>query len=306
MEIRKVLLAGGSGFLGTAVARRLAADGVRVTVPTRRLAHAKHLLVLPTVEVVQADVHDEAALGQLVRGQDAVVNLVGILHSRPGSRGSPYGPDFARAHVALPRSIARACAQAGVQRLLHVSALKAAPDAPSAYLRSKAAGEQAIAGGTVQPTIFRPSVIFGRGDGFINLFAGLARRFPLIPLACPQARFQPVWVGDVAELMCEALRRPESAGCSYELCGPRIYTLRELVRTVGALCGHPRPVIGLPDAASRVQALVLEHLPGKLMTRDNLASMRTDSVCGGCALPFGRVPAPLEALAPSWLAPGRR
>jgi len=303
MKIRRVLVVGGTGFIGTAVVRRLVAEGVCVTVPTRRLAHAQHLLVLPTVEIVRADVHEDGAAARLVRGHDAVVNLVGILHSRPGS---PWGLDFARAHVELPRAIARACDGAGVARLLHVSALKASRDAPSAYLRSKAAGEEAIGEGRIAPTILRPSVVFGPGDSFLNLFAGLARRLPLLPLACPQARFQPVWVGDVAAVIAEALARPESAGQTYELCGPAAYSLRELVRMAAALSGHPRPVIGLPDALSRVQAALLERLPGQLMTRDNLASMRVDSVCAGCALPFGRTPASIEAIAATWLAPAHR
>lgn len=300
-----VLLIGGSGFLGSELARSLAARGVRVTIPTRRAARAKHLKVLPTVEIVEANVHDRAVLAALMRGQDAVINLVGILYSPPGS---PYGREFARAHVELPRAIVAACRGAGVRRLLHVSALAAAAHAPSQYLRSKAAGEEAVraAPAPIEWTIFRPSVIFGRGDSFLNRFARLLRIAPLLPLACPGARFQPVWVGDVAAVMLEALDRPESYGATHELCGPKVYSLRQLVETVGALTGHRRPVVGLPGGLSWLQAAVLERLPGRLMTRDNVASMQVDSVCGGCALPFGRTPAALEQMASSWLAPAPR
>lgn len=301
MTTGNVLLIGGSGFLGSELARLLAARGVRVTIPTRRAAHAKHLTVLPTAEVVEANVHDRAMLAALVRGRDAVINLVGILYSRPGS---PYGREFARAHVELPRAIVAACRGAGVRRLLHVSAAAASAHAPSQYLRSKAAGEAAVreAPSSLEWTIFRPSVIFGPADNFLNLFARLLRVAPLLPLACPGARFQPVWVGDVAAVMLDALDRPESCGGTYELCGPKVYTLRQLVETVGEITGHRRTVLGLPGALSRLQAAVFEHLPGRLMTRDNVASMQIDSVCGGCALPFGRTPAALERIASSWLA----
>lgn len=300
MDPRNVLLIGGTGFLGSHVAQQLSRRGCDLTVPTRRRERAKHLLPLPTTDVVEADVHDAAVLAGLVEGKDLVVNLVGILHSRGGS---PYGPDFARAHVELPRAIVAACLKAAVPRLLHVSALKADPGAPSQYLRSKADGEAAIreAGNSIATTIFRPSVVFGPEDRFLNTFARLASLFPVLPLACPNARFQPVYVEDVAACIIDSLAHPESAGQAYELCGPTVYTLRQLVERVGDITGNRRPIIGLSRGLSMVQAAMMELAPGELMSRDNVASMQVDSVCEGCALPFGRVPTPLEAVAGGYL-----
>jgi len=233
-------------------------------------------------------------------GQDAVVNLIGILHD---GEGEPYGPGFARVHVDLPRKIAVAAKAAGVDRVLHVSALKAAADAPSDYLRSKAAGEATLREAGLEPTIFQPTVIFGAGDAFLNLFARLARIAPFFPLASPQARFQPVWVGDVAASLADSLWHPESRSQTYALCGPRQYTLAELVAYAAAVSGRPRPIVSLPAAAAWWQARLLEFLPNPPLTRDNLRSMQVASVCGEHAcLPFGRVATPLEAIAPDYLA----
>jgi NADH dehydrogenase len=290
--VKRVLLIGGTGFLGSALARRLVGADFRVTLPTRRPERARHLAVLPTAEIVAADVHDEATLVRLMTGQDAVVNLVGIL------RG-----DFRRAHAELPGKIARAATTAGVPRLLHVSALAAASDAPSAYLRSKAAGEAALKAAFPAVTIFQPSVIFGRGDSFLTLFARLLRFAPFVPLACADARFQPVWVEDVVSAIVASLDHPESRGGTYPLCGPRAYALRELVGYAGRLAGHPRPIFGLPFAFSILQAFFMEFLPNAPMTRDNVWSMQVPNVCPeGCTLPFGLKPAPLEAIAPGYLA----
>jgi len=301
MNTKNILLIGGSGFLGGHVARQLAALGHRLTIPTRHRERARHLIVLPTAEVVETDVHDDARLAELVAGQDAVINLVGILHSR---YGQPYGRDFARAHVELPGKIAAACRAAGVRRVLHVSALNADPKGPSQYLRSKGEGEAALhaAGDALDLTIFRPSVIFGPGDAFLNLFAALQRRFPLMPLGNAGARFQPVYVEDVAQAIVASLDRRDSFGQAYCCCGPRVYTLAELVRYVGEQIGRPRPVIALPEALARLQAGVLELLPNPPLSVDNLDSMDVDSVCpGGDPLPFGARPAALEAVAPEYL-----
>lgn len=296
-----VLLLGGSGFVGSRIAHRLSARGVRVVVPTRRRERAKHVILLPTVEAVEADVHNPDTLRRLCAGQDAVINLVGILQSR---RGKPYGADFARAHVELPKNIVAACRHNGVRRILHVSALKAATDAPSMYLRSKADGEAAIraAAPGIAATILQPSVIFGPGDSFLNLFAGLARRLPVLPLAGPQARFQPVYVEDVAQVVAEALDNECSFGKTYELCGPTVYTLRQLVDYAGRLGGCQPRIIGLSPGLSYLQASMMEWLPGAPISRDNVDSMRVDNVCSGCALPFGLLPTTLESVAPDYIA----
>lgn len=291
--MKNALLIGGTGFLGSAIARRLVKTDFRLTLPTRRRERAKHLTMLPTASVVEANIHDEAVLAELMAGQDLVISLVGILKG-----------NFQRAHVELPGKIARAATAAGVPRLIHVSALAAAADAPSNYLRSKAAGEAAVKAAYPAATIFQPSVIFGQGDSFLTLFAGLLALAPAVPLACPGARFQPVWVEDVATAVVASLDHPESQGQTYPLCGPREYTLRELVATTGRLSGHPRPILGLPLALSYLQAFIMEFVPGGPMTRDNVRSMQVPNVCpAGCTLPFGLTATPLEAIAPGYLAP---
>ena len=301
----KILVIGGSGFIGQHVAARLAQDGHEVRVPARMPQRVKELILLPTVEVLRADVHDDADLDRMLAGCDGVVNLVGILHSRAGD---PYGADFARAHVELPRRIADACHKAGIRRLVHVSALGAKADAPSEYLRSKAAGEDVLAAarGRIDATVLRPSVVFGPEDNFLNLFAGLQALMPVVMLACPDARFQPVHVVDVASCVAHCLAHPETIAHSYDLCGPKVYSLRELVQFAGAASGHRRPVIGLPDGLAYLQAWAMECLPIKLLSRDNLRSMEVSSTCD-CEFPFGMHPQSMEDTAPAWLGgKGRR
>lgn len=295
-----VLVLGGSGFVGRYVVGRLVTSGWRVVVPTRSRERAKHLLLLPTVDVIEADVHDAATLQQLASGVSAAVNLVGILNeSRRG--------DFERVHVELPRKIVAACRATGVPRLLHMSALNGSPDGPSQYLRSKGEAESIVAASGLSWTIFRPSVIFGREDSFLNMFARLERLPIIMPLACPEARFQPVFVGDVARTFTHSLEDDRTHGERYNLCGPRAYSLRELVTYVGELTGYNRPVLPLGSALSRLQATMLEHLPGTLMSRDNLASMQLPNVCTGAfPLVFGFEPTALEAVAPEYLAPTMR
>jgi uncharacterized protein YbjT (DUF2867 family) len=300
-----VLILGGSGFIGSRINAKLANTAWRATVPTRRHARSTHLLVLPSVaHLVEANIHDDATLARLVRGHDAVINLVGILHGKPGPAGARYGPEFARAHVDLPRRVADACAAHGVRRYLHMSALGTAPDAPSMYLRSKADGEAAARSQpAVAATIFQPSVVFGPEDSFLNLFARLQRWMPLMLVGGAEARFQPVYVDDVAQAFVTALLDTRTCGQTYELAGPRIYTLRELVILAGRYSGNRRPVIGLPPALARLQARLLEWAPGgPLMSRDNLDSMQVDSVATSSGLErLGIRPTALEAVAPFYL-----
>jgi len=300
MEIRNVCLLGATGFVGRALAARLYDEGIEARVITRRRMRASRLLVLPTLDLRVADPHDEEALTRHFAGMDAVVNLVGILHEGGGAT-------FQAAHVDLPRKVANACRAAGVPHLVHMSALGASESAPSEYLRSKARGEASVrhgAGDALGVTIFRPSVIYGAHDRFLNLFARLVEAFPVIPLAAADARFQPVWVEDVARALAHAVRHP-APGRVYELCGPRAYTLEELVAFVAGVAGKRRAIVALPAWAGKVQASVFEHLPGKLITRDNLRSMSVANTCSG-PFPevFGFQPSSLETVVPGYLAAG--
>jgi NADH dehydrogenase len=302
MKHASILVIGGSGFIGSHLVAGLAASGRRVIVPTRRLARARHLWVLPTVQVIEADVFEPQALNQLLAQADAVINLVGVLHSRPGR---PWGPAFERAHVELPRRIVSACQRQAVTRCLHMCALGADSHGPSMYQRSKAAGERIMLEAPgLQVTSFRPSVVFGPDDNFLNVFAKLQSLLPVLALGGVQAKFQPVYVGDVAQAFINALDNPETYGKVYELIGPQVYSMRELLHLTGVYSGHPRPVIGLPEAFARIQAFFLEHLPGgPLMSRDNLDSMKSDNVASGdYPVPAGWQPTPLEAVAPNYLA----
>lgn len=278
MDYETVLVVGGSGFIGSHVVKKLVDAGKRVTVPTRRRERAKHLLPLPTVDVVEGDI-STVFLEHLIAEHNAVINLVGILHSR---QGVPFGVDFERAHVELPARIVTALAEKITlpqPRYLHMSALGAASNGPSMYLRSKAAGEAAaLSESSVATTIFRPSVVFGYEDQFLNMFASMQARLPIMPLAGAHTRFQPIFVEDVAQAFVNGLDNSVTFGKTYELAGTKVYTLQELVEMAGRASGHPRPVIPLPDALGRLQAWLLEHLPGQLMSRDNLDSMKVDNV----------------------------
>jgi NADH dehydrogenase len=292
--MERILVLGGSGFVGTHVCEKLVRKELHVTVPTRHEANAQNLLIYPFLDVLELDVHDEAALTQAVAGHDAVVNLVAILHGNQAA--------FDKVHVALPQKLARACIAGGVRHLVHISALGADgqhPEAaPSMYLRSKSQGEavlMAAAGRGMQTvfdlTILRPSVMFGPEDKFLNLFARLQKHLPVMPLAGANARFQPVWVEDVACAVVKSLERggiasPDNAPHVLELCGPDVFTLKELVQLSAQLSGvrqgRGRPVIALPRWLGRLQARLMELAPGgPLMSRDNLDSMQRDNVASG-------------------------
>jgi uncharacterized protein YbjT (DUF2867 family) len=296
-----VLITGGSGFVGRSLAERLARRdaGLRITVPTRRLMRASPLKALPTLTLIEADIAhtDDAALAALVAGHDAVVHLVAVLHGNEER--------FRRLHVELPRRLAAACAAAGVRRLVHVSALGVARDAPSMYLRSKAEGEALLRASGLDVTVLRPSVMFGARDKLLNTFAALQAVLPVVPLAAADAQFQPVWVEDVAAAIVACLERPSTIGQVIECAGPDVMTLRELVQRAGEWSGHPRPIVALPDALARVQAALMALAPGEpLMSKDNLDSMRVPNVASG-ALPglaaLGITPASLAQVGPTYL-----
>ena len=298
--MEKIVITGGTGFVGRSVCEQLAAAdaGCRLVVPTRRLANGRTVMTLPTVDLIEADVHSVDQMAALLQGADALVHLVAILH---GSAAA-----FDRVHVQLPRTLAAACARAGVRRVVHVSALGVGATAPSDYLRSKAAGEavwqQALGDGRGDLTILRPSVIFGTDDRFTNLFARLQRLFPVLPLAGTAARFQPVWVGDVAQAVLRSLQQRPGPGTLVECAGPQVMTLVEIVQRVGSMAGCRRPVLPLPESAGLLQAAAMGLLPGEpLMSRDNVLSMRVPNVASG-KLPglrdLGLTPQSLDILAP--------
>jgi len=306
MRHQRIAVLGGTGFIGTALACELARRRYHIRVITRRRERERQLLVIPTLELVEADVHSTASLSGALRDCDAVVNLIGVLNGRARA-----GESFEDVHARLPRKIAESARFNRITRVLHMSALGASEDAPSEYLRSKAAGEAAIhaeAKEGMQVTSFRPSVVFGPGDGFFNLFAGFLRLAPWVfPLACPEARFAPVYAGDVVRAMVHCLEDDDTAGERYELCGPRDYALRELVAYTARVLGLRRYILPLPERLARLQARVLERLPGAPFTMDNYRSMQVPSVCRDDG--FGRLgitPRALEAVVPGYLGGSRR
>ena len=303
MDIKKVLLLGGSGYVGTYIANRLSQRGIEVTIPTRRRERTKALIIQPNVLMPEVNINSEETLVSLMQDQDAVINLVGILHSRDVVL--PYSKDFAEAHVELPRKIIAACKKAGVRRLVHMSALGADPKGPSEYLCSKGDGEALVmaAQGELDVTVFRPSVIFGLGDSFLNTFAGVLRKLPFFPLGFGHARFQPVWAADVADAFVDSLGDPATFGQAYDLVGPRVYTLRELVEYTARLVGSNAKIIALSEGWAYLQAGLMWLAPKPLMSPDNLRSMQVDNICGaGCTLPRNWKPTALEAIAPTYIA----
>ena len=303
MAIKKVLLLGGSGYIGTYIANRLSQRGIELTIPTRRRERTKALIMQPNIEMPEANIHCEKTLSELMQGQDAVINLVGVLHSHDVK--FPYSKDFGEAHVELPKKIIAACKTAGVRRLVHMSALGSDPKGPSEYLASKGEGEALVkaAQGDLDVTIFRPSVIFGLNDEFLNMFASVLRVVPFFPLGFGHARFQPVWAADVADAFVECLEDCSTFGQTYDLVGPTVYTLRELVDYTKELTGSKATIIPLCESLAYVQAGLMWLAPQPMMSPDNLRSMQLDNVaCPNAKLPAGWKPTALEAIAPTYIA----
>jgi uncharacterized protein YbjT (DUF2867 family) len=277
MRFLSIVVLGGTGFLGTRLVARLIKDGHQVTVLSRDREQHKHLLVLPGLTLENCDVYQDAQLSERFRGKDVVINLVGILNERWFG-----GAGFRRAHTELTQHVLDAARSAGVVRLLQVSALKASIDAPSYHLRSKGAAEKLIRDQhtPLDWTIFQPSVMFGRGDSFLNRFAGLLAAIPFVfPLARPNARLQPVSVDDVVNAMRLCLHGGASSRQTYELGGPQVYTLREIVSLVAKLTHRRRWIVGLPGILGRTQAFFLNFVPGRPFSSDNYKSLKVDGVC---------------------------
>jgi NADH dehydrogenase len=257
------------------------------------------------VQIVEADIMDDATLSGLLQRADSVINLVGVLHSQQSRAGSKWGRDFERAHVELTRKLVRSCRTQNVRRCIHMSALGVGLNAPSMYLRSKAAAEKIMLEAQfLDVTVMRPSVVFGEEDKFLNLFAQLQKFMPVLALGGTEAKFQPVYVKDVARAFVSVLDNQQTYGKIYDLVGSHVYTLRELINLVGTYSGHMRPLIGLPHFLAKLQAWMLEYVPGgPLMSRDNVDSMKVDNVAGPRSqLPPDWQATPLEAVAPHYLA----
>lgn len=300
MTQHTICIVGGSGFVGRHLAARLVRDNHTVRVLTRKRERHRDLLVLPTLELFECNVQDERALQQAFTGCDVVINLVGILNEKGHN-----GQGFHRAHVGLAEKVVSACQATGIRRLLHMSALGAdAEQGSSYYQKTKGEAEALVhAAKELDVTSFRPSIIFGPDDAFFNRFAGLLKSVPIFfPLACPDARFAPVYVGDVVECFVRAIDNPSTFDKGYELCGPNEYTLYQLVRYTATQLGLCRWIIGLPDWAARIQARVFELMPGKPFSRDNYRSMQRDNVCEGeFPTEFGIIPSSIESVVPAYL-----
>jgi uncharacterized protein YbjT (DUF2867 family) len=297
--MKKILILGGTGFVGRHLCEKLAEGArgdFRATVLTRRRVNAKHLQMLPMVDVIEGSAYDAATLAPLLAEHDAVVNLIAILH---GSEAA-----FDKAHVQLPQTLVNACHSAGQRRIMHVSSLGADANAPSMYQRSKARGEAVLNSSGLDISILRPSVIFGAEDKFLNTFASLQKMFPFIPLAGSTAKFQPVWVEDVASAIVKCMDDKTTIGQTFEACGPEVFTLKQLVQLAGQYSGHDKPVIGLPNALARIQAALMELAPGEpIMSRDNLDAMKVDNISAGKPglQALGISPSALRAVVPYYL-----
>ncbi len=297
MTAKTICVLGGTGFVGHQLVSQLTRAGYYVVAPSRNRERHRSLQVLPKVDVIDADIHDEETLNALFVGCHAVINLTAILNEN--RRG-----DFQQVHVELVEKVINACKNTGVSRLLHMSALNADADKGSSqYLRSKGEGEAlALAADGLDVTSFRPSVIFGEDDSFFNKFANLLLNLPVLPLTCPDSRMAPIYVSDVAEAMVKALNDRTTFGQSYDLCGPKSYSLKELVDYTNQLTGLKRRIIPLGNGMSAMMGRIMGMMPFKPFSYDNYLSLQTPAVCDG-AFPsqFGVTPISIEIIVPKYI-----
>jgi uncharacterized protein YbjT (DUF2867 family) len=306
MRNRRVTVLGASGFIGRYVVRRLAAEGAVIAAVSRHARDAGYLKPMGDVgqiALIEADLRDDRALAAVTQHADIVINLIGILFERGRQK-------FSALHAELPGRLAAQARAAGVKQIVHLSALGADPAAPAAYARTKAAGEAALRAGFPQATVLRPSIVFGPEDAFFNLFAALARYAPALPLiGGGMTRFQPVYVGDVADAVMAALARPDAAGKTFELAGPRTFTFKELMQLMLREIDRSCWLVSIPFGLASLEAWFLEWLPVPLLTRDQVRMLMRDNVAASGAAGLGDLgitPTSLELILPTYLDRYRR
>ncbi|MCP3868380.1 MAG: complex I NDUFA9 subunit family protein [Gammaproteobacteria bacterium] len=303
MNITNVAILGGTGFIGRHLAARLADAGLKCRIITKKLHRYRGIQAGRGVSLVAADPFDPDQLKSAIENTQVVINLVGILNE------TAKNATFKKVHVELTNRVVEACGETGVNRLLHMSALNADPtNGPSTYLKTKGEGEKLVhtlGQPGIKVTSFRPSVVFGPDDSFFNRFANLLRTIPgPFPLACSHARFAPVYVGDVAAAFVHSIDDKSTWGKHYDLCGPRSFTLKELVEYTARKVGIDKRIIELNDKSSRLQAIILGKMPGRPFSMDNYLSMQVDSTCGNNGLEsLGITATDIDAIVPFFLAP---
>lgn len=297
LDGRLICILGGGGFLGRYVAQALLTRGARLRIAERNIKSAMHIKPLGNLGQIQfasADITKPESVAHAVHGCDAVVNLVGVLTG-----------DFERIHVEGARNVAEAAATAGCKTLLHLSAIGADTASPSRYGRSKGEGEQAVLKAFPDAIILRPSIVFGREDEFINRFAAMIAMLPIVPVIGSETKFQPIFVGDVADVAAQALSQPALyAGQTFELGGPEVISMGDLNRRIALMTGRERTFVDIPDFASKMIATLLGPLPGAPITSDQYKMLQKDNVVAPEAKglsAFGVAPTPLAAIASGWM-----
>ena len=303
MLIKKIAILGGTGFVGQSLCNRLSKDGYKLKVPTRNREYNRdNLILLPNLELIETDIHNSDDLKELLIDCDAVINLVGILNEKRNN-----GKGFRKVHVELVKNLISICKVHGIRRILQISALGAdAKNGKSFYLKTKGEAEKLLRSNSVgiKTTILKPSVIFGKKDSFFNRFAKLLKICPFFfPLACYKTKFSPIYVLDVVEMIAKSINDPNSYNKSYQLCGPKTYSLKNLISFTSETLDLKCVIIPLNNTLSYFQARVFDFLPNKPFSTDNYLSAQTDSICECNDLfRYNIKPTAIEDIVPQYLA----
>ena len=303
MLIKKIAILGGTGFVGQSLCNRLSKDGYKLKVPTRNREYNRdNLILLPNLELIETDIHNSDDLKELLIDCDAVINLVGILNEKRNN-----GKGFRKVHVELVKNLISICKVHGIRRILQISALGAdAKNGKSFYLKTKGEAEKLLRSNSVgiKTTILKPSVIFGKKDSFFNRFAKLLKICPFFfPLACYKTKFSPIYVLDVVEMIAKSINDPNSYNKSYQLCGPKNYSLKNLISFTSETLDLKCVIIPLNNTLSYFQARVFDFLPNKPFSTDNYLSAQTDSICKCNDLfRYNIKPTAIEDIVPQYLA----